>query len=124
MQKGLSAFRDLGAQVVAISPQKREHSAELKERHHLEFPVLEDTEQSWARRLSLTFAVPAELKEIYRGFGVDLAAYHGDDSWELPVPARLVVDGASKIRGIDADPDYTRRPEVEATLSILRDLTL
>lgn len=51
-----------------------------------------------------------------------LPEYNGDGSWELPVPARLVVDAGGVIRSADADPDYTRRPEPEATLDVLRRL--
>jgi hypothetical protein len=37
--------------------------------------------------------LPAELKEVYLGFGNDLAARTGEDSWGLPMPGRFVVDG-------------------------------
>ena len=70
----------------------------------------------------MTFALPADLREVYLAFGIDLEASNGDDSWELPLPARIVVDTTGKIRSIDADPDYTRRPEPSATLEVLRSL--
>lgn len=78
---------------------------------------------AWARRLGLTFTLPDDLREVYRGFGIDLPAHNGDDSWELPLPARIVIDTGGVIRSIDADPDYTHRPEPEATLEVLRGLT-
>lgn len=70
--------------------------------------------------MGLVFSLPADLREIYRSFGIDLAEHDGDESWELPIPARIVVGGDGLIRGIDADPDYTVRPEPDATLEILR----
>ncbi len=82
--------------------------------------MLSDPGNAWTRKLSLVFSLPDNLRDIYQGFGIDLPAYNGDDSWELPVPARIIVDGSGIIRGIDADPDYTRRPEPDATLEILR----
>ncbi len=60
---------------------------------------------------------------MYSSFGIDLPASNGDDSWELPLPARIVVDQGGIIQGLDADPDYTRRPEPEATLEVLRGLS-
>lgn len=77
---------------------------------------------TWARQLSLTHAFPDDLRELYLGFGIDLAAYNGDESWELPIPARIVVEATGVIRDIDADPDYTHRPEPAATLEVLRGL--
>jgi hypothetical protein len=38
------------------------------------------------------------------------------------MPARFVIDGAGIIRSVDADPDYTRRPEPSRTVEILRGL--
>ena len=52
-----------------------------------------------------------------------LPSYNGDDSWELPIPARIVVDGGGVIRDLQADPDYKVRPEPEATLDVLRGLS-
>jgi hypothetical protein len=33
-----------------------------------------------------------------------------------------VIDREGVIRAVDADPDYTRRPEPAATVAVLRDL--
>ena len=107
---------------MAVSPQVPGKNAEIREKHRLDFPVLSDPGNAWARQLSLVFKLPDDLRAIYEAFGSVLPDFNGDDSWELPIPARLVVDGGGAIRGIDADPDYTRRPEPEATLEILRGL--
>ncbi len=65
----------------------------------------------------MRFTLPAELQAIYRGFGIDLPACNGDDSWTLPMPARFVIDRAGIVRAADVDPDYTVRPEPEKTLA-------
>jgi peroxiredoxin len=91
----------------------------MKRNNRLEFPVLTDARNAYARTLSLAYALPEDLREVYRAFGLDLPQYNGDGSWELPMPARLVVDSTGVLRGIDADPDYTRRPEPEETLELL-----
>ncbi len=39
------------------------------------------------------------------------------------MPARFVIDRAGIVRSVDADPDYTRRPEPEQTLDVLRGLS-
>jgi hypothetical protein len=61
-----------------------------------------------------------DLIKIYARFGIDLPTFDGDSSWRLPVPARLVLAKGGAVLGIEADPDYTRRPEPEETLAVLR----
>ena len=73
-------------------------------------------------QLGLVFAFPQDLRDVYLQFGLDLPAHNGDDSWELPMPARLVVDRGGLIRDLEVDPDYTVRPEPEATLAALERL--
>ncbi len=108
--------------MVAISPQIPEKNVEVKERHTLGFPVLSDPGHGWARQLGLVFTMPQALQELYKKFGILIPEFNGDDSWELPLPARLVVDGEGAIRSIDADVDYTRRPEAEASVEALKAL--
>lgn len=105
---------------MAISPQTPEHNGKVKASHRLDFPVLSDAGNAYASQLGLTHGLPEDLREVYRAFGIDLPAVNDDDSWTLPLPTRLVTDGAGVVRAIDADPDYTVRPEVEATLEHLR----
>jgi len=64
--------------------------------------------------------LPEDLQAIYRMFGIDLAKGNGDGTWRLPLPARFVIDRGGIVRGVDADPDYTRRPEPSATIEALR----
>jgi peroxiredoxin len=108
---------------VAISPQTVANNAEVKRKWRLPFPVLSDAGNGYASELGLTFELPADLQEVYDGFGIDLPVLHDDTRWMLPVPTRLVVDAGGVVRSVDADADYTVRPEVEATLQVLRSLS-
>lgn len=92
----------------------------MKEQHRLGFPVLQDAGNEYAKRLSLAWEFPDDLREVYTQFEIILPDFNGDDSWELPMPARIVAGTDGTILSIDADPDYTRRPEPEATLEVLR----
>lgn len=75
-----------------------------------------------AEAFGLAFTLPEDLKAVYLGFGNDLAVKNGDPSWRLPIPARIVIDRSGRVRSVQADPDYTTRPEPESTLQILRDV--
>ena len=82
--------------------------------------MLRDRGNKVAARFGLVFTLPADLREIYLKFGIDLAKAHGDDAWTLPIPARFVLDRTGTIRSTDADPDYTRRPEPARTIEVLK----
>ena len=86
----------------------------------LTFPILWDEQSKVAVAFGLAFVLPEDLRKVYLGFGNDLAVRNGDPSWRLPVPARFVIDKTGMVRAVQADPDYTRRPEPETTLDALR----
>lgn len=88
--------------------------------HKLTFPILWDEKCLVAQSFGLAFTLPEDLRQVYLSFGNDLAIRDGDPSWQLPVPARFVVDGGGIVRAVQADPDYTYRPEPETTLEALR----
>jgi peroxiredoxin len=103
--------------LVALTPQIGEHSASMRKKHGLDFPILSDLGNAYASKLGLTFAYSDALKKVYDGFKVDLAKVNGENSWTMPMPARVVVDQSGIVRYIDIDPDYTKRPEAEKTLA-------
>jgi peroxiredoxin len=110
----------LGAQVVAISPEKRQFGAALKSYAKAPFPVLADIENAYALELNLLFWVGDEKRAAMRAGGFDIAPYQGNETWMLPIPATFIVgrDGLVKARYID--PDYRHRMEVEALMAALK----
>jgi peroxiredoxin len=103
-----------------ISPQLAPAIATMVEAQKLTFPILWDEKSNVSTAFGLTFSLPEDLKQVYLGFGNDLAVRNGDPSWQLPVPSRFVVDAEGIVRSVQADPDYTYRPEAETTLEALR----
>lgn len=107
---------------MALTPHKPEFSITMMEKNALNFHILSDPHNDYAAQLGLRFELPADLKEVYTANGIDLPKFNGDDSWTLPVPARFVVDATGIIRVVDADADYTRRPEPSKTVADVRAL--
>ena len=91
-------------------------------KQNLTFPILWDEKSAVAESFGLAFTLPDDLKAVYLGFGNDLAVRNGDPSWRLPVPARFVIDSGGIVRSVQADPDYTHRPEPETTVDALREV--
>lgn len=111
-----------GATLVALSPQLSEHNKKMVDQHKLDFDILTDKGNAYAASLGLSFKVPEDVAQIYLGFGIDLPACNGEDSWTLPMPGRIVVDSSGVVRDTDVDPDYTARPEPQATIDALKAL--
>jgi peroxiredoxin len=124
LQAVYGEIRALEADIVVLSPELPRFSAELAGRHKLAFPILNDHGLTIAKTFGLAFTLPHELKDLYlNAFKNDLAQRNGDPSWQLPLPARFVVDRGGIIRYAQADPDYTVRPEPEDTVAIVKTLS-
>jgi peroxiredoxin len=119
LQQSLDDLKTRGATLVAITPQRPEHSRSLMEKHGITFDILSDPGNAYAAQLGLRFALPDDLRAIYKSFGIDLPVHNGEPSWTLPIPARLVIDAKGVVRATDVDPDYTHRPEPRKTLDDL-----
>jgi peroxiredoxin len=122
LQKVLPDITALDASLVAISPQTPDYSLSTTEKHALGFEVLSDVGNQVARTFGLVFDLPEELRPIYAKFGIDLPAHNGDQTFELPIPATYVIDAKGRINHAFVDPDYTRRMEPDAILSVLNSL--
>lgn len=99
-----------------MSPQLPALGQGIIDKHKLSFDILNDPGNAYAAELGLRFTLPPALRAIYLGFGIDLPACNGDDSWTLPMPGRMVIDRHGVVRTVDVDPDYTVRPEPQKTL--------
>ncbi|PTD16796.1 peroxiredoxin-like family protein [Sphingomonas fennica] len=120
LQAALPAITELGASLVAISPQTAANSRKSVRQNALTFPILSDPRNEVAAMFGLRFTLPGYLAEVYRGFGNDLASINGDDSWTLPMPGRFVIGQDGTILYAEVNPDYTHRPEPEDILPALR----
>ena len=112
----MKTLKQLNANIVAITPQLAEASRDLAEKRKIAFDLLSDPGNAYAAELGLRFKLPDDLKAVYLGFGNDLVKRNGENSWTLPMPARLVIDKGDIVRAVDADPDYRYRPEPQKTV--------
>ena len=107
-----------GARLVAISPQRVEQSMTTAERLLLEYSLLSDEGNTVAERYGLAFQIPDSFRG-YQDSMSDLAAFNGELSYVLPIPATYVIDQDGTVRYAFVDPDYTRRADPEDVLEVL-----
>lgn len=112
----------LGAQIVAITPETAALNKRLRADPTAPILFLSDLDNSYAMELGLVMRIDDELRQLLRSRGLDLAAFHGNDHWMLPIPATFVVDKGGIVRARFVDPDFRRRAGIDDIKAALRGL--
>jgi peroxiredoxin len=112
----------MGAELVVLSPQRREFSVEMVKRYRIEFPMLRDFQNKVAAKFGVAFKLPDYLDALYRQFGNDPFEWNETETWQLPMPSRFILKPDGIIADSEVNPDYTTRPEPETMLEVLRAL--
>ena len=110
-QQQLSALKEMGAQLVAVSPQTPDNSLSTAEKNELAFPVLSDSKLHAATAFGVAFEMPPELIELYSRVGNDLPVLNGNGRWVLPVPATYVINRDGRVAYAHIEADYRERAE-------------
>jgi peroxiredoxin len=109
IQSASNAIRSFGATVVAVSQQVPAESVETERLNGLSFPSLVDISGRVAHSFGLRWKASAELRAMQESRGTDLAAFNGDSSWTLTMPARYLVGQSGVVEYADVSVDHTRR---------------
>ena len=123
LNQSYAEIKATGAELVVISPQGFSHTEKQQKDLELDYSLLVDENNSVGKAFRLTYSFPADLKDLYLNtFKNDLAKHNESSTWELPIPARIVIDQQGIVRDVKADPDYRSRPEATDSVEVLRRL--
>lgn len=123
LQRSLPGFQELGASLIALTPEKPDGSLSVKEKNELEFEVLSDYNNEVAKSYGIVFKLEDEVSDLYMNtFGLDLETYNDSDSDELPVPATYVIDQSGIVKYAYLNADYTKRAEPQEIIEALKQL--
>jgi len=120
--KAYPQVKELGAEIVGISPDDAKHSQDNVTKNSIPFPILSDADVTAAKAFGLAFKVDDETLKRYKGFGIDLETASGFDHHALPVPAVFIVDKSGKVVFAHSDPDYRKRLEPSQIIDELKKL--
>ncbi len=104
LQEALPSFDEVGATLVALSPELPDHSLTTREKQSLRFPVLSDVGLMVADAYGVSYTLDEPTSTRYNGsFGLN--KWNGDSSNRLPLPVTYVVnqEGVITYRFIDTD---------------------
>ncbi len=107
---------ELGFRLVALSPDRPEELKKTLGKTEIAFDLLSDAKMDAAQGFGIAFKLDDKTKEVYRGYGIDLAKSSGEEHGLLPVPAVFLVAGG-KIRFSYVNPDYRVRLDADALLA-------
>ena len=115
-EKRMGEVEALGATFVAITPESPDNAKATGSKNAPSMMILSDTGHEAARAFRLSFELPAELQEKYKGYGIDLGKSNTSQRWELPAPGTFVIDRDGTIVYAWADWDYKKRADPDEVL--------
>jgi peroxiredoxin len=110
---------ELGARVVAITPESRQYARKLDNDSGGVFPILADLDNGYALSVNLAIWVDEAMSGLIAGAGWDIPEYQGNDAWVLPIPAMFVLDREGVIAARHVNPDYRERADIEEIIAAL-----
>ncbi|MEM6669007.1 MAG: peroxiredoxin-like family protein [Pseudomonadota bacterium] len=123
LEAALGEIKARGASLVAISMQGASDSRKSQRDNKLSFPILTDQNGELAQKFGIRWSLQDYVIPIHAGFGVELPKIHGDGQWNLPMPARYVIDTDGFVAYAEVNPDYTRRPDPSDVFPVLDSLS-
>jgi peroxiredoxin len=122
LQKNLPEFKKYGAQLITVTPQKPDRSAEQIKKDGYLFEVLSDLDSQVMKDYKLYFELGDELLTLYDKFNIDLEGYNGKGRNVLPIPGGFVIDQSGVVRAMQAQTDYKSRIEPAAIIEALKSI--
>lgn len=123
LQDSLPQFKKYGAQLITITPQTPDKSAEHIGKDGYPFEVLSDLDSQVMKNYKLYYELPDDLLAVYKNHGTDLEAFNGAGRNVLPVPGSFVIDSNGIIRAMQAQTDYMLRMEPGAIIEALKTIS-
>ena len=116
-------LRRLGATLVGVSPQAPEKLRHIKDRHHLDFLIATDADNALGRRFGILYSFDEPSRRASVESGSPIGEVTGTGTWELPMPAAVIIDQAGTVRFADVSPDWLARTEPGDIIAAVRDIS-
>lgn len=124
LQAKLSDIHELGATLVAISPEVPDGSMTENEISKMEFIVLSDQDAKVASKYGVAWEVPEFLIEHMRvDRKLDLGKINNGNGRILPIPATFVLGSDGVVKWSYVNIDYRTRSEPDEIIEALRNLS-
>jgi peroxiredoxin len=124
-QQHLSKFEELGATLIAISPETPSNTERTATKNLLKFEVLSDKGNAVARKYGIIWNIPESDREgfskwLEESTGQTLEEFNDYDGYELPVPATFVIATDGVVKYSFKDVNYKNRADINDIISTLK----
>jgi peroxiredoxin len=86
-------FQQAGIELVVLSPQSLSRAQKQATTDKLKFNLLVDKDNEIGKAFGVVYTFPEDLKNVYlNAFKLDIQAVNEASVWQLPIPARFVID--------------------------------
>jgi peroxiredoxin len=116
--EAMDRIKAMDGQVVAIMPETQAFAGKFKADSGAPFPVLTDLDNGYALSLNLAIWLGPEIQQLLSH--QDMASFHGNEGWVLPIPATFVVGRDGLVNARFLDPDFRKRMAVEDLIAALK----
>ncbi|AEL26610.1 peroxiredoxin-like family protein [Cyclobacterium marinum] len=124
LQAKLGDIHELGATLVAISPEVPDESMTENEISKMEFIVLSDQDAKVASKYGVAWEVPEFLIEHMReDRKLDLEKINNGNGTILPIPATFVLGSDGVVKWSYVNIDYRTRSEPDEIIEALKNLS-
>ena len=114
LQDSVNIISDLGANLVAITPESIENVEQTVKFHKLTFRVIYDCQEKIMKDYLLMYTVTREYQEkIKTSLSIDIAANNGRETAHLPVTGTYIISREGMITAAFTDPDFSKRASVK-----------
>ncbi|MEJ0023346.1 MAG: peroxiredoxin-like family protein [Alphaproteobacteria bacterium] len=79
-------LRELGARLVAVSPQIPERLVDIKRKHDLDMTIATDWDNRLARHFGILYTYDEDSQRLALAGGAPIGEVTGTGTWELPMP--------------------------------------
>ncbi|KAE9366468.1 redoxin domain-containing protein [Stipitochalara longipes BDJ] len=114
LQKLLPEFKKRNVTLVAISAELPDTTLDTKSKLELEFPVLSDVGNVFARQLGIVWKQPDVMKDLLAF--TEWKKRYGTEEMEIAVAGTFLVDKAGVVRNVFVEPNWHERLEPQTAL--------
>jgi peroxiredoxin len=112
-QDSVHILKDMGVNVVAVTPESIENVEQTVKFHNLSFTVIYDCQEQIMKDYDVMFKVTKAYQElVMSNLSIDIAGNNGREVAHLPVPATYIISSEGIIVAVHFDPDYQNRAAV------------
>jgi peroxiredoxin len=110
-------LRQLGYQIVAVSPDPISVLSQTAVRRHLRYRLLSDRDLKASADYQVVFRISAADEKDYRANGINLPPIPGQADYWLPIPTAFVVGRDGRIKFVYSNPDPSVTISTDALLA-------